>query len=83
MLSNDSEIDRITDQTSICVKLFAYAFPIAGIPDEVIEQVFVEVDHCDPIAVTLRARGTYRCLLMGLPRAPDDSDSDKLDQSRC
>ncbi|CDJ53112.1 hypothetical protein, conserved [Eimeria brunetti] len=53
---------------------------MTGIPAEITEQIFVEVDHCDPIAVTLRGRGTYRCLLIGLPRAPEDSSCEESDQ---
>ncbi|OEH79817.1 hydrocephalus inducing related protein [Cyclospora cayetanensis] len=51
-----------------------------GLPTDIAERIFVEVDHCDPIVVTLRARGTYRCLLMDLPRTADDGVCEESSQ---
>ncbi|KAL8270019.1 hypothetical protein Esti_006052 [Eimeria stiedai] len=53
-----------------------------GMPTDVSEQVFFEVDHHDPIAVTLRARGTYPCLIAALPRTDINRLPDKQKFSR-
>ena len=42
---------------------------------EITEQLFVEVDHCDPIAISFRAKGTYPCLLVDLPRVLEEEES--------
>lgn len=53
-----------------------------GMPTDVTEQVFVEVDHCDPICIILRARGTYPCLLINLPRAEEDGSCEEASLSK-